>query len=83
MFRETLSRRDFQRTRWSRCGLEGEAFAKMSSSFVASDYGEPLTEDVLVGVYKDFVDCNAEFIRMGQDCSRKTFLVTQVRNKEG
>lgn len=55
----------------------------MSSSVVASDYGEPLTEDVLVGVYKDFVGCNAEFIRMGQDCSRKTFLVTQVRNKEG
>lgn len=56
---------------------------KLNASFLAYNYGEPSREDVPIDIYKDFVDCNAGFIGMGQDWSSKTFLVTQTRNKEG
>lgn len=56
----------------------------MSSSFVAYAYGEPWGGDVPSGIYEDLAHCNAEFIGMGQDWSRKTFLVTQKSlDKEG
>lgn len=56
----------------------------MSSSFVAYACGEPWGEDVPSGIYEGLVHCNAEFTGVGQDWSRKTFLVTQSSlDKEG